>query len=114
MKTLAKSFSKIVSCLILSLLLSACFIRPYKFDLEQGNIITNEKVAQITPGMSEEQVRYVLGTPMLNDVFHTNRWDYVYYDKPRIGKETRRHIAVHFEDGRVSEVTRDFLPEAVA
>jgi outer membrane protein assembly factor BamE len=51
---------------------------------------------------------------MLNDVFHTNRWDYVYYDKPRIGKETRRHIAVHFEDGRVSEVTRDFLPEAVA
>ncbi|MBI2792532.1 MAG: outer membrane protein assembly factor BamE [Gammaproteobacteria bacterium] len=113
MKTLAKS-SKIVSCLILSLLLSACFIRPYKFDLEQGNIITNEKVAQITPGMSEEQVRYVLGTPMLNDVFHTNRWDYVYYDKPRTGKETRQHIAVHFEDGRVVEVTRDFLSEAVA
>ncbi len=114
MKTLALSLSKFVGCIILSLLLSACFIRPYKFDLKQGNEITPEQIAQVQQGMSQEQVRQVLGTPMLHDVFHTNRWDYIYYDKPNHGEVTRRHVAIYFNDGRVAEVTRDPLPEAVA
>ncbi len=114
MKTLALSLSKFVGFVILSLLLSGCFIRPYKFDLKQGNEITPDKIAQVQPGMSEEQVRHVLGTPMLHDVFHTNRWDYVYYEKPGHGPVTRRHLAIYFNDGRVAEVTRDPLVEDVA
>lgn len=103
-----------MSCALLALSLSACFIRPYKFDLEQGNLISADKIAQVQPGMSEEQVKYVLGTPMLQDVFHTNRWDYVYLEKPSYGKEKRSHLAIYFNDGVVSEVIRDPLPENVA
>lgn len=95
--------------LFLCISLSGCIIRPYKFDLYQGNVLTREKVEQIHPGMSESQVRYVLGTPMLHDVFHTQRWDYIYIDKPRKGKEKRKHLAIYFEDGQVIRLSHDAL-----
>ncbi len=98
--------------LLLSLFLSACVLRPYKFDIQQGNVITPEKVAQIQPGMSPEQVEYVLGTPLLNDVFHTERWDYIFYEKPGYKKPTRRHLAVYFADGKVVRVSEDPLPNS--
>ncbi len=82
-------------------------MRPYKFDVEQGNVLSAEKIDEIQPGMSEEEVRYVLGTPMLQDVFHTNRWDYVYYEKPGYGDPVRQHLAIYFDNGRVERVTRD-------
>ena len=110
MKTIFHATIKCVICLALCGLLSACFLRPYKFDIVQGNDLTPDKISQIQPGMSEDQVRYVLGTPMLNDVFHTNRWDYVYYEKPGYKKPIRRHLAVYFNDGRVAQVTNDTLP----
>jgi len=50
----------------------------YKMTVQQGNIITEEEVDQLEPGMTKSQVRYLLGTPLLTDVFHTERWDYVY------------------------------------
>ncbi len=94
--------SLVLLCLALSL--NACFIRPYKFDVKQGNVITSEKVAQIEIGMTEDQVHYILGTAMLQDVFHGNRWDYIYFNKPGYGEITRRHFAVYFSDGRVERV----------
>ena len=100
--------------LLLCISLSACIIRPYKFDLKQGNVLTRENVEQIEPGMSATSVRYALGTPMLNDVFHTERWDYIYIDRPRKGKETRRHLAIYFEGGSVARVTHDPLPDQEA
>mgnify|MGYP001140994098 CR=1 FL=1 len=112
MKTLTR-FVKLSSCVLLALSLSACFIRPYKFDLEQGNLISADKIDQVHPGMSEDQVQYVLGTPMLQDVFHTNRWDYVYYEKPSKGPEVRSHLAIYFDRGVVSEIIRDPLPANV-
>lgn len=114
MKTLAVSLCKGMICLFLFLSLSACFVRPYRFDIKQGNEINPAKVEEIQPGMSEEQVRYILGTPMLHDVFHANRWDYIYYDKPGYGEATRRHLAIYFDNGRVDRVTRDPMPAAVA
>src|SRR5579872_7265453 len=104
-------FAKCFLVTALCLLLSACIIRPYKFDLKQGNVITREKVEQIHEGMSSSAVRYALGTPMLNDVFHTDRWDYIYIDKPNKGKETRRHVAIYFDDGRVTRIQHGALPE---
>ncbi|HRE31640.1 MAG TPA: outer membrane protein assembly factor BamE [Candidatus Berkiella sp.] len=65
----------------------------------------------IHAGMSEEEVRYILGTPMLHDIFHTNRWDYVYLEKPNEGEEVRRHLAIYFENGYVEKITQDPLPE---
>ncbi|MGD9592470.1 MAG: outer membrane protein assembly factor BamE [Candidatus Berkiella sp.] len=113
MKTLALRSAKLALCGFLALSLNACFIRPYKFDLTQGNLIDAQQIGQIQPGMSEEQVKYVLGTPMLEDVFHTNRWDYVYYEKPSYGKVKRSHLAIYFDRGVVSEVIRDPLPQNV-
>lgn len=113
MKTFS-SLAKLATYTLLALSLSACIIRPYKFDLEQGNLITADKISQVHTGMSEEEVKYVLGTPMLQDVFHTNRWDYVYYEKPGNGDNVQRsHLAVYFNRGVVSEIIRDPLPQNV-
>ena len=63
--------------------LSACssvprIVNEYKIDVQQGNVLTQEMVAQLRPGLTMDQVRFVLGTPMLTDMFHARRWDYVY------------------------------------
>ncbi len=114
MKSLALTTSKLIGCLVLTLALNACFIRPYKFDLEQGNLISADKIAEVEVGMSEEQVKYVLGTPMLQDVFHTYRWDYVYYEKPGNGSPAiRSHLAIYFDRGVVDKIIRDPLPSLV-
>lgn len=111
MKKLVDNLVKALLLITLSLSLSACFIRPYKFGITQGNVVSPDKIEQIRPGMSEDQVRYVLGTPMLHDVFHTNRWDYIYYEKPGYGPEKRQHIAIYFDHGYVDRITRDQMPE---
>lgn len=111
MKVQPRTLLQCACWLLLSLSLSACFVRPYKYDLIQGNPISAESVALVHEGMSEEEVRFVLGTPMLHDIFHINRWDYVYIEKPNHGEETRRHLAIYFENGRVEKITQDPLPE---
>ena len=100
------SITKWLVLITIAVSLTGC-IRPFKFDVEQGNDITPETIMQISPGMSESEVRSILGTPMLNDVFHAQRWDYVYFERTGKGKETRMHLAVFFEDGRVVNVRRD-------
>lgn len=84
-----------------AVLLSACgggkWGFPYKTDVQQGNWITAEQVNQLQAGMTREQVRYVLGTPTLQDIFHTDRWEYPYYNKPGYGKEELRLFTVWFE-----------------
>lgn len=107
MNTLLRRIAKWVFITAACVSLSGCFIKPYRFDLYQGNIITPDKVAQIQPGMTQEQVRYVLGTPVLNDVFDTERWDYIYLERPSKGPECRRHLAIIFDNGRVAQVTQD-------
>ena len=57
---------------------------PYRIDIQQGNFVSQDMVAQLKPGMSKEQVRLALGTPLLTDIFHADRWDYVYWrERPR-------------------------------
>ncbi len=95
--------------LALPLLLSACavsslpeFMQPYQIDITQGNIIEEDRVSQLKLGMSKEQVRFLLGTPMLDDMFHAQRWDYVYFNK--VGKQApvERKFALFFDaNGRL-------------
>src|SRR5687767_14106840 len=54
-------------------------ITPYRMEIQQGNFVSQEMVSQLKPGMTREQVRFILGTPMVTDVFHPERWDYVYW-----------------------------------
>lgn len=82
-------------------------ITPYKPDIQQGNFVSQEMVAQLKPGMSKEQVRFLLGTPLIADIFHADRWDYVYWREPPSGRREQRRIAVFFEDGRLARVDGD-------
>jgi outer membrane protein assembly factor BamE len=90
-----------VAASVLAVALAACGSTnwgfPYWPDVQQGNWITSEQVAQLQHGMTREQVRFILGTPTLQDIFRTNRWDYPYYNKPGYGKEQERKFTVWFE-----------------
>jgi outer membrane protein assembly factor BamE len=86
-------------------------IRPYRMNIQQGNYVSQEMVAQLKPGMTKEQVRYVLGTPLITDIFHADRWDYVYYYVPAYSQPQERKITVLFDkDGRLSRVEGDVVP----
>jgi outer membrane protein assembly factor BamE len=84
-------------------------ISEYKIDIQQGNILTQDMVSQLRPGLSRDQVRFILGTPVLTDIFHANRWDYVYrLQKGSTGEVEERKFSVFFDDDdRLVRVTGD-------
>lgn len=86
-------------------------LNPYRIDIRQGNLVTQDMVGQLKAGMSREQVRFVLGSPMLADVFHPDRWDYVYYFKPGNKPEDtqQRRLIVYFEDDKLVSVGGDVV-----
>ena len=93
---------------------SACssvprLVHEYRIDIQQGNVLTQEMVAQLKPGLTKDQVRFVLGTPVLMDMFHGNRWDYVYrYQKGSTGEVEMRKFSTFFDaDGKLARVTGD-------
>lgn len=87
------------------------FARPYRPDVQQGNIITQEMVEQLRPGMTEDQVRFLLGTPMLRDIFHQDRWDYPYYLQRGNGSTQLRKLTVFFDrSGRLARFHSDKMP----
>jgi outer membrane protein assembly factor BamE len=80
----------------------------YRANIAQGNLIKEEDLAQLEIGMTKNQVRFLLGTPMIDDPFHADRWDYVYYLK--IGRNpaiAKRWVSVIFEDDLVAEIRPD-------
>ncbi len=89
-------------------------ISPYKTDIQQGNVVTQEMVAKLKAGMTRSQVRFALGSPLVVDPFRTDRWDYIYtYQKQ--GKETqRRHITVIFDDDKLLRIEGDVVPTVTA
>jgi outer membrane protein assembly factor BamE len=94
---------------VCSLLAACSSFNPYKIDVQQGNVLTQEMVAQLKPGQTREQVRFILGTPLLTDIFHQQRWEYVYsYRKGRTGEVETRQFSVYFDkDNRLERVSGD-------
>lgn len=85
-------------------------LTPYKMDIVQGNVVTKEQLEAIQTGMPREQVRNILGTPLLASMFHGNRWDYV-FSFVRQGQEPqKRRLVVFFKDETVERVEADALP----
>ena len=76
-------------------------LKPYRIDIQQCNFLSAEMVAQLKEGMTREQVRFVLGTPLVADVFHADRWDYVFYRELGNGKKEHRHLSVFFKDDKL-------------
>ena len=87
------------------------FVKPYKFDIQQGNFITQQDVAKLQVGMTKEQVRFILGTPLLNDAFHANRWDYVYRYQTGTGDIENSRITIVFKDGLYTEYVGKPMPD---
>jgi outer membrane protein assembly factor BamE len=85
-------------------------VTPYRIEIQQGNFVTQEMVSQLKPGMTKEQVRGILGTPLLTDIFHANRWDYVYTRETADGKREQRKIAVFFTEEKLASVDGDVVP----
>jgi outer membrane protein assembly factor BamE len=83
----------------------------YRINVDQGNIITQDMVNQLTPGMSRSQVQFVMGSALLVDTFHDDRWDYVYTFQDSKGKRSQHRMAVFFQEDKLSAITGDFAPE---
>jgi outer membrane protein assembly factor BamE len=105
--------------LLLAALLPACKsveapkipgVTPYRMVIQQGNFISQEMVSQLKPGMTREQVRFILGTPLVTDIFHADRWDYVFYRELANGKREQRNLSVVFEKDRLARVIGDLMP----
>ncbi len=76
----------------------------HAIDVQQGNALEPESIGQLNIGMSPEQVRYLLGHPVMVDPFQPNRWDYLYYYKPGNGQAESRRLTVYFNDGKVERI----------
>ena len=100
---------RFLAVLIASTLLSGCFI-VYRMDVEQGNFVTQDLVDKVKPGMTKAEVKGVLGTPLLNDTFHANRWDYYFSNKAGRKPEERAHVTIVFENDKVVSIKGEGRP----
>src|SRR5450756_924865 len=88
-------------------------IAPYRIEIQQGNFVSQEMVSQLKLGMSKDQVRFVLGTPLIADSFHADRWDYVFRRQRANSRELeQRKLAVFFEDSKLKRIEGDVTPAA--
>jgi outer membrane protein assembly factor BamE len=84
----------------------------YTIDVQQGNIIDQAMIDQLRPGMNKRQVLYIMGSPMLDDVFHKNRWDYVYLNQPSGEDSAQKQLSLFFENDQIAGIQGDFRPSA--
>jgi outer membrane protein assembly factor BamE len=84
----------------------------YRIPLQQGNVVEQSQLDALQPGMDKRQVRNLLGTPMLVDPFHQNRWDYVYSFRPIRGDTEQRRLTLHFENDVLSRIEGDARAKA--
>ncbi len=85
-------------------------IKPYKLDVQQGNVVTSKMLLQLRPGMTKSQVRFIMGTPLIQDSFHGNRWDYVYQMREGGKLKEQRRVIMDFENELLKSVRGDVIP----
>ena len=95
---------KIISLTLFALLLSSC--STYKMEIQQGNAIPSETVSQLQKGMSKDEVMSLLGTPLLQDNFRSNRWDYVYYTKQGRHSSKQQNLTLLFQNGQLAQLKK--------
>lgn len=103
-----------VLILIISLLFSQFIVScAYKPDVQQGNTFDDKQVAQLKVGMTRQQVVFIMGTALLKDTFHKNRWDYLYtYAKGR-EKTERRLLTLYFKNDRLSKIDKSQIKKII-
>jgi len=85
-------------------------ITPYRMEIQQGNFLSQEAIIKLKPGMSRDEVKLILGTPLLTDIFHGDRWDYVFSRETPDGRRESRRIALFFADGKLVRVDDPTAP----
>jgi len=106
--------SRFVLVLCAALLMGGC-LKIYSPEVQQGNIVNQEMVDKLKPGMTRSQVRFVLGTPLVTDPFHADRWDYVYfYKKSATADPERRRLTVIFEGDALARMEGDVVTDTAA
>jgi outer membrane protein assembly factor BamE len=103
-------FTRLLVLGLFAALASGCV---YRMDIQQGNYLEGKTVDQLQVGMTRSQVRYLLGTPMVPDLFDKDRWDYLYYfQRGRLKRPEQRHVIVFFKDDKVASFDRDNVPQS--
>ncbi len=92
--------------------LAGCsFPGVYKIDIQQGNVVTQDMIDQLRPGMTRRQVRFIMGNPLISDTFHANRWDYLYSIQPGGGERLQERVSLNFDGGgQLVGLSGDFMP----
>lgn len=107
---------RLAAILLLALGIAACappdWLTPYRVEINQGNYVTQDMVAKLRPGMTKSQVRFVLGTSLLVDPFHKDRWDYIYILEKDEKIVQRRVLTVIFVDDKLQRVEGDVVAAA--
>jgi outer membrane protein assembly factor BamE len=116
---ITRKLTNIIALLTLCGLLSSCssfgFPGVYRFNIQQGNVISQTMIDKLKPGMSKSQVRFVLGNAVIDDSLNQNRWDYINTVQIGGGDVSVRSLRLYFVEERLSYFDGDFLPsEAVA
>ncbi|WP_339490309.1 outer membrane protein assembly factor BamE [Pseudomonas sp. EL_65y_Pfl2_R95] len=92
--------------------LAGCsFPGVYKIDIQQGNVVTQDMIDQLRPGMTRKQVRFIMGNPLITDTFHANRWDYLYSMQPGGRQRLQERVSLVFDDNdQLTGLAGDFKP----
>lgn len=118
MKVKDLMIKKAVALLIVLAPLFACstleFPGVYRLQIEQGNIVTDEMVQQLEPGMSTSQVEFILGTPLIRDSFSPNRWDYIHFVRKPDNTVDKQRLTIYFDEGVLSHYESTIKPTPLA
>ncbi len=102
-----------LSAIALAWALAGCstpWFKPYRVEIQQGNFVSSEMVALLKPGMTRDQVRFTLGSPMVTPLFRANQWDYVFYQRRTTGDVVERRLTLTFENDRLARWQGDDMP----
>ena len=108
-----------IKLIVVTLLLASCSdisapgltsLTPHKIEIRQGNLVTPEMREKLKTGMTRLQVRSVLGTPLINDPFHANRWDYAYRLEQNGILTEQQRLTLYFDDDRLSRIDESNMP----
>ena len=108
---MTRTITALAAAIALSTILTSCTLpRVYKVTVQQGNVITQQMVDSLKPGMSQEQVAYVMGKPVIKNPFDEDRWDYVYTLRVPGVVSDRMKMSLFFTDGMLSHFVGDLAP----
>ncbi|MFK7816318.1 MAG: outer membrane protein assembly factor BamE [Gammaproteobacteria bacterium] len=109
------NYIKILAYTLSLTLLIGCqskLLTVHKIDVQQGNALDIEMVNKVEIGMTQDQVQYVLGSPLITDSFHPDRWDYIYFFIPGYGEQEKRQLTLIFDRGEVIEINKHNIAES--